>query len=80
MSQITDFLPQYRELNTLFTNIVDSGAVSYAQQQIITEFYRQFADVKVFEKMVLDIVLENEKSIGALLLLFINCKLLLSRH
>lgn len=72
MSQITDFLPQYRGLNSLFTNIVDSGAVSYAQQQIITEFYRQFADVKVFEKMVLDIVLENEKSIGALLLLGIK--------
>lgn len=68
MNHITDFLPQYRELNTLFTNVVNKGVVSYGGQKVITEFYRQFSDVKSFEKMILDIVLEKDKPTCDLLL------------
>lgn len=68
MSHITDFLPQYRELNTLFTNVVSSNAISYGEQKVITLFYRQFSEVKLFEKMILDIILEKDKPTCTLLL------------
>lgn len=65
---ITDFLPQYRELNTIFTNAINNGTVSYAEQCLITEFWNKYHDVKVFEKMVLDLVLEKDKSTYMLVL------------
>lgn len=65
---ITDFLPQYRELNTIFTNAINNGTVSYAEQCLITEFWNKYHDVKVFEKMVLDLVLDKDKSTYMLLL------------
>ncbi len=68
MSHITDFLPQYRELNALFTNVVSRGTINYSEQKMITDFYRQSSDVKVFEKIILDIVLEKDKSTCTLLL------------
>lgn len=68
MSHITDFLPQYRELNALFTNVVSRGTVNYSEQKVITDFYRQSSDVKVFEKIILDIVLEKDKPTCTLLL------------
>lgn len=68
MNQIADFLPQYRELNTLFTNTITGGKMSYVEQQTITEFWNRHHDVKSFEKMVLDIVLEKDKHICTLLL------------
>lgn len=68
MSHIIDFLPQYRELNTLFTNVVSSGIVRYNEQKVITSFYRQHSDIKEFEKMILDIVIEKDKYICILLL------------
>lgn len=68
MNQIADFLPQYRELNTLFTNTIAGGKISYVEQQTITEFWNRHRDIKSFEKMVLDIVLEQGKHICTLLL------------
>lgn len=68
MSDITDFLPQYRELNTLLANAVNSGEVSYSEQCTITEFWANHSDIKAFEKMTLDIVLKKDKPTCELLL------------
>lgn len=68
MSYITDFLPQYRELNTLFARAADGGQVGYTEQQTITEFWNKHNDIKSFEKMVLSIVLEKDKPTSELLL------------
>ncbi|MEG0518167.1 MAG: hypothetical protein RR555_04780 [Bacteroidales bacterium] len=68
MSHIKVFLPQYRELNTLLANIVNSGTVSYNQQVIITLFYEKFSDAKEFEEMIIDVILEKDKSTCTLLL------------
>lgn len=68
MSHIKVFLPQYRELNTLLANIVNSGTVSYNQQVIITLFYEKFSDAKEFEEMIIDVILEKDKAIATQLL------------
>ncbi len=68
MYKISTFLPQYRELNTLLSNAINHETVSYEEQKTITEFYRQFGEVKAFDKMLLDIVLERDKPTCTLLL------------
>lgn len=35
---ITDFLPQYRELNTIFTNAINNGTVSCLKGTIFKKF------------------------------------------
>ena len=62
MTQIVEFLPLYREINRITTAIALDGAVSYTQQRTITDFYRQFSDVKIFERMLLEIVTEKERA------------------
>ena len=68
MTQIVEFLPLYREINRITTAIALDGAVSYTQQRTITDFYRQFSDVKIFERMLLEIVTEKERATSDLLL------------
>lgn len=65
---ITDFLPQYREINTLFADIANKGNVSYFEQTVITNFYHTFKDIKAFEEMVLSLVVEKDSQTSLLLL------------
>lgn len=65
---ITDFLPQYREINALFTDIANKGNVSYFEQTVITDFYHTFKDIKAFEEMVLSLVVEKDSQTSLLLL------------
>lgn len=65
---ITDFLPQYREINTLFANIASKGNVSYFEQTVIADSYHKFKDIKAFEEMVLGLVVEKDSQTSLLLL------------
>lgn len=68
MSEIINFLPQYREINTLFADIASKGNVSYFEQTVITDFYHKFKDIKAFEEMVLGLVVEKDSQTSLLLL------------
>lgn len=68
MNQITTFLPKYRELNGIISNIIQNNGVSYQEQKTITEFYSQYSDVKIFEQMILNIVQKQDVQTYSLLL------------
>lgn len=68
MNQITTFLPKYRELNGIISNIIQNNEVSYQAQKTITEFYSQYSDVKIFEQMVLETLQKQESQTYSLLL------------
>lgn len=68
MINIVEFLPLYREVNRITRAAALDEAVSYAGQKTITDFYRQFSDVKIFEQMVLEIVTQKERATSDLLL------------
>lgn len=65
---ITDFLPQLRELNTIYSNVTDSGLLNYKEQCSIADFYHKFEDTTAFDKMALNIILEKDKPTCDLLL------------
>ncbi|MDD2962116.1 hypothetical protein [Bacteroides sp.] len=68
MINIVEFLPLYRDVNRITSAVALGEAVSYAGQKTITDFYRQFSDAKIFERMVLEIVTQKERAISDLLL------------
>jgi hypothetical protein len=64
-SILTDLLPKYRVLNSIYQQTVDSLKLSYENQCNITDFYNEFDDKQASEKAILNILLsaDKEKSI-----------------
>jgi len=61
ISMLTDLIPQYRSVNTLYQVIVDKSALSFEAQCSITDFYNEFDDIQAFEKAVLTFFLSTDK-------------------
>ena len=53
MTQITDILPRYTQLNAIVRNVVHRNKILFSEQQFVTDFYRQFADIQLFERMLI---------------------------
>lgn len=58
---LTDLLPRYRFVNTLYREIVDSSILSFDTQCSITDFYNEFNDILAFEKAILSFLLSTDK-------------------
>lgn len=63
ISLLTDLLPRYRSVNVLYQDIADKFVLSFDAQCSITEFYKEFNDILVFEKAVLNFRLSTDKDI-----------------
>lgn len=53
MTQITDILPRYTQLNAIVRNVIHRNKILFSEQQFVTDFYRQFADIQLFERMLI---------------------------
>ena len=60
MTQITDFIPQYQEVNVIFSRFLESEKFGFEEQKNITNFYNRYKDVKLFEKMIFDIIFSKD--------------------
>lgn len=60
MTQITDFIPQYQEVNVIFSRFLESEKFGFILQKNITHFYNRYKDVKLFEKMIFDIIFSKD--------------------
>ncbi len=60
MDNITDFIPRYQEVNVIFSHHLDSFDFGVEEQKTITEFYNSYKDVKLFEKMMFEIILAKD--------------------
>ena len=60
MTQITDFIPQYQEVNVIFSRFLESEKFGFEEQKNITHFYNRYKDVKLFEKMIFDIIFSKD--------------------
>ena len=70
MERVKEFLTRYQEMNTnldLFINEPDSFALKH--QKVLTHFYEDYGDTKVFSEILLDLVLSKSNAHGTLLLL-----------
>ena len=54
---IRDLIPQYGELNRIYSDYMDSKAFSFEKQKLITEFRQRHKDTKAFEAAILKLVL-----------------------
>ena len=61
ISLLTDILPRYRSVNTLYREIVDKSVLGFDAQCSITDFYRDFNDIQAFEKSILNFLLSTDK-------------------
>lgn len=53
MTQITDILPRHTQLNAIIRKVVHRNKILFSEQQFVTDFYRQFADIQLFERMLI---------------------------
>ena len=60
MAQITDFIPQYQEVNVIFSRFLESEKFGFEEQKNIIHFYNQYKDVKLFEKMIFDVIFSKD--------------------
>ena len=60
MTLITDFIPQYQEVNVIFSRFLESEKFGFEEQKNITHFYNRYKDVKLFEKMIFEIIFSKD--------------------
>ncbi|MDH6357771.1 hypothetical protein [Parabacteroides sp. PF5-9] len=61
ISLLTNLLPQYRLLNSLYQQVVDSSTLRFDSQCQITDFYEEYKDKEAFEKAILNLLLSADK-------------------
>jgi hypothetical protein len=59
--EILIMIPQYGELNRIYSDFIISHAFSFERQKFITDFYKQYNDTKSFEAAILELVLDKPK-------------------
>ncbi len=60
-SLLTDLLPQYRLINSIYEQVIDSLKLNFDSQCHITDFYNTFKDRQAFEKAILNLLLSTDK-------------------
>lgn len=66
--EIQIMIPQYGELNRIYSDFIVSHTFSFDRQKFITGFYKQYNDTKAFEAAILELVLDKPKEQYTLIL------------
>ena len=66
--EIQIMIPQYGELNRIYSDFIVSHTFSFDKQKFITDFYKQYNDTKAFEAAILELVLDKPKEQYTLIL------------
>lgn len=53
-------IPQYGELNRIYSDFIASRAFSFDKQKFITGFYKLYNDTKAFEAAILELLLDKQ--------------------
>ena len=59
--EIQIMIPQYGELNRIYSDFIISHIFSFDRQKFITDFYKQYNDTKAFEAAIIELVLDKPK-------------------
>ena len=66
--EIQIMIPQYGELNRIYSDFIISHTFSFDKQKFITDFYKQYNDTTAFEAAILKLVLDRHKEQYTLIL------------
>ena len=66
--EILIMIPQYGELNRIYSDFIVSHTFSFDKQKFITNFYKQYNNTKAFEAAILELVLDKQKEQYTLIL------------
>lgn len=58
---IQSLIPQYGELNRIYSDLADRHTFSFEKQKFITDFYQKFNDTKAFENAIIELVLGKQE-------------------
>lgn len=61
-------IPQYGELNRIYTEIASGKGLSFEKQKFVSDFYNQYKDAQVFEASLVKLMLEVDADRYSLLL------------
>lgn len=67
-AEIQIMIPQYGELNRIYSDFIVSHTFSFDKQKFITNFYKQYNDTKAFEAAILELVHDKQKEQYTLIL------------
>lgn len=60
--EILIMIPQYGELNRIYSDFIVSHTFSFDKQKFITNFYKQYNDTKVLKPLSLNWYLTSRKN------------------
>lgn len=66
--RITSMIPQYGQLNRIFTDILSDNDFSFEKQEFISHFYKQYEDTQAFETSLIKLILKADGAHHFLLL------------
>ena len=58
---LTELLPQYRHLNTVYSEVIQKSDLSYDNQCFITDFYQKYKDTRLFEQAMINLILSTNR-------------------
>ena len=67
-AEIQIMIPQYGELNRIYSDFIVSHTFSFDKQKFITNFYKQYNDTKAFEAAILELGHDKQKEQYTLIL------------
>ena len=59
--KIQTMIPQYGELNRIYRDYIDNRVFSFDRQKFISDFCKEYNDMKSFEAAILELVLDRQK-------------------
>lgn len=54
---VHELIPRFRELNAVYTTIVQRENIFYTEQALVTDFYKTFHDITFFERAIIEMML-----------------------
>lgn len=57
--KIDNITPGYKEVNSIITQIISLNYISFSEQQFVTNFYLQYNDIQLYEKMLIRLTMNE---------------------
>lgn len=60
---VQELIPKFRELNAIYTTVLQKEKIVYSEQVLVTDFYKAFHDLSFFERALIELMLaaDSEK-------------------
>ena len=58
--KIDNITPSYNKLNSIISKIISLNYINFSEQEFVTNFYLQYNDIELFEKMLIRLTMDKQ--------------------